>query len=196
MSRAHIVTEDRVDRALAVAALARLDLEPHNRALAELWLSLWSGDGLPPRSAISPSRLKPYLSGLILFDVVPDTSVTIRLAGTRYRHVLGAELTGKDWLALSPPDYRPKRLAIFSAVARGTMVVAHRRVQMTMGEDYISQEILLPFAAVPGATPAVLAHVNFQPMQFLEIKSLAQVTADPMDFEMIALRAARQAPGA
>jgi hypothetical protein len=168
-------------------AVAQLDLEASNAALASHWLSLWPGDGLPPRAAFRPAALKPYLPSILLFDVVPDESVTVRLAGTGYRYILGAELTGQDWIAAAPPSHRAMRRGLFSTVARGAIVMAHRRIAMTTGEDFVSEEILLPFAREASGAHPVLVHVNFRPRQFLEIRSIAQVTGDPLDWKMLPL---------
>jgi hypothetical protein len=58
---------------------------------------------------------------------------------------------------------------------------------MTVGDDYVSEEILLPFAPEPGGCSPVLVHVNFKPEHFLKIKSMAQVTGDPIDYKLVPL---------
>jgi hypothetical protein len=143
--------------------VAKLKLEESNRALAENWLSLWDGDALPPRANFNPARMKPFLPNLIMFNVRPDVSVTVRLAGTAFHHFLDAELTGRDWIALAPESHRATRLKLFSTIARGALLVAHRRIEMTVGDDYISEEILLPFAPEANGTSPVIVHVNFKP---------------------------------
>lgn len=168
-------------------AVAQLELESSNAGLASHWLSLWQGDDLPARAAFHPAKLKPYLASILLFDVVPDQSVRVRLAGTGYRHILGAELTGQDWIAAAPESHRAIRLGLFSAVARGAIIMAHRRIAMTTGADYLSEEILLPFAREASGAHPVLVHVNFKPQQFLQIRSIPQVTGDPLDWKMLPL---------
>ena len=168
-------------------AIAQFGLEESNRALAEYWLSLWHGDALPPRANLNPAKLKPFLANIIMFNVVPDRSVTVRLAGTGFRHFLNSELTGGDWIASAPKSHRTARLKLFSAIARGAILVAHRLVAMTVGDDYVSEEILLPFAPEPSGSSPLLVHVNFKPEHFLKIKSMAQVTGDPLDFKLVQL---------
>jgi hypothetical protein len=177
-------------KCVAEKAIAGLALAPSNAELARHWLSLWPGDELPLRAAFRPAKLKPYLPNLLLFNVVPDASVTVRLAGTGFRHILGTELTGKDWIALAPESYRATRLGLFSAVARGAVVVAHRRVALNDGADQISEEILLPFAPEADGASPVLVHVDWKPQQFLRIQSVAQVVADPLDWKLVKLTAA------
>lgn len=167
--------------------VATLGLEESNRALADHWLSLWDGDALPPRANFNPGKLKKFLPNIIMFNVVPDVSVVVRLAGTGFRHFLNSELTGGDWIALAPASHRAPRLHLFSAIARGAVLVAHRRISMTVGGDYLSEEILLPFASEPGGSSPVLVHINFKPEHFLKIRSMAAVTGDPIDYKLVPL---------
>src|SRR5262249_36640902 len=75
-----------------------LNLEESNRVFAAHWLSLWDGDALPPGARFSPAKLKAFLPGLLKFEVVPDTRVIVRLAGTGYSNVLKKDPTGSDWI--------------------------------------------------------------------------------------------------
>jgi hypothetical protein len=177
----------RFRRAFAQEVVAGLGLEESNRVLADHWLTLWDGDALPARASFNPAKLKPFLANMIMFNVVPEKSVTVRLAGTAFRHFLDSELTGGDWIALAPKGHRTTRLKLFSAIARGAILVAHRRIAMTVGADYVSEEILLPFALEPGGPSPVLVHVNFKPEHFRKIRSMAQVTGDPLDHKLVSL---------
>jgi len=169
--------------------VSQLDLEKSNRALADYWLSLWDGDELPLRAKFNPAKMKPFLSSMLIFDVVPDERVMVRLAGTGFRYILDTDPTGTDWIAAAPESHRAKRLGLFSAVARGAIVVAHRRIAMLVGDDYTSEEVLLPFAKEPNGSVPVMVHVNFKPQQIAKIKSVAQVTGDPLDFKLVPLAA-------
>ena len=173
------------DKSAVERILAELNLEASNRALADNWLSLWDGDALPPRSKFNPARLKNYLPGILLFDVVPDRSVTVRLAGTGYRYVLRKDPTGADWIAAAPESHRATRLSAFSAIARGAVLVAHRRVAMLHDDDFISEEIILPFAPEPNGVVTLLCRVNFSEIHFRRIKSIPQVTGDPLDVKLL-----------
>jgi hypothetical protein len=176
------------DRARAREIIARLKLEATNRAVADYWLSLWEGDALPPRTKFNPARIKQFLRGLVLFDVVPDEGVTIRLAGTGFAFLLGTELTGKDWIAMAPEGYRAERLRIFSVIARGAVGVGHRRIDLYEGTNFLSEEILLPFAAAPGANnQQVLTRLNWPDNYFIKIKSAEQAAGIPLSFETIPL---------
>lgn len=165
--------------------IAGLNLEQSNRVFAAHWLSLWEADALPPAAQFNPAKLKPFLAGLLKFDVVPDRRVTVKLAGTGYRYVLQKDPTGADWIAAAPESHRATRLKTFSTIARGAILVAHRRVAMLHGEDVISEEIFLPFAPDAEGAVTVLGRVNFTPEQFQRVKSIAQVMGDPLDHVLV-----------
>ena len=176
-----------LDKDSAARAIDGLALEPGNRTLAQYWLSLWRGDALPPRAALSPAQMKRFLPLILLLDTVPEKSVTIRLAGTHYRKALGTELTGQDWIALAPPAYRAERLRIFSEIARGAVGVGHRHVPLTYDPDYVCEEIVLPFAADDDGSSPVLVHVNWRRESYAQARSVPQALGDPLDFRLCAL---------
>ncbi|HEX2591221.1 MAG TPA: PAS domain-containing protein [Rhizomicrobium sp.] len=181
------------DRHGADETIESLGLEGTNLMLARYWLSLWNGDSLPARSALSPARIKEHLPSIIMFNVVPNESVIVRLAGTRYRHILGAELTGKDWIAAASERHRPARLGLFTTVVQGAILLSHRLLSMSVGEDTICEEIVLPFTPEANGVVPVLAHVNLPARDFLKIKSMAQAIADPIDFRIVPLPALARA---
>lgn len=165
--------------------IAGLELESSNRALAEHWLSLWDGDALPPRAKFNPTKVKRFLATLLLFDVVPDHSVKVRLAGTAYIYALEKEPTGTDWIATGAEGTRATRLAAFSTVARGAIYVGHRRVSMLYGGDYPGEEIALPFAPDANGVVTVLYRMNFEADQYRQIRTIPQVGQDPLDMKLI-----------
>jgi len=179
----------RIDGAAVCRILADLDLAPANRQLANYWLSLCDDGQIPARSMIRPGALRSLLPNLILFDVVPDRSVTVRLAGTTFRAVLGIDLTGKDWIALAPENYRSRRLAIFSEIAAGALGRGIRHVEMDWPNDYSCEEFMLPFRAEPDETAAaVICHVDWKLKgDFTPIKSRSQAMGAALAFETIPL---------
>ena len=158
-----------------------------NRALVEYWLSLWADDALPSRAKLKPARLKYYLPNLLLFDTVPDRSVTIRLAGTHIVRSLKTELTGRDWIALAPKSYRAERLRIFSALARGAIGLGHRRIPLTYGQHYVSEEIVLPFAREAGGICPVMCHLDGNADPHVEIHPVEEALGSPIDFKLVPL---------
>lgn len=175
------------DRAAAERAIEALNLTRSNGEMALRWLHLWEDGRLPTRQRFHPVNFKAFLPTIVLFNVVPNASVTIRLAGTRYAHLLGREMTGMDWIAAAPEAHRATRLRNFSAVAEGAIVVDHRRLASEIGEDYVAEEILLPFAPDADGVVPVLAHVNLPLDRYLKIKSAVQTIGEPMDWAVVAL---------
>src|ERR1700710_3054495 len=89
-------------RAVVQRRVAELCLDTSNQVLVDHWFSLWSGDALPTREQFSPARIKPFLPSMLISEVVPDESITVRLAGTGYRVILGPGPTRADWIAGAP----------------------------------------------------------------------------------------------
>jgi len=183
------------DKQVAERAIDALHLERSNRELAARWLELWQGNALPPREAFRPANFKPFLSTIALFNVVPDESVTIRLAGTRFSHILGREITGLDWIAAAAEEHRAARLKIFSDIARGAILVDYRRFATVDGEDYVSEEMALPFAPDAHGITQVLAHANIPIDRYLRIKSVAQAVGGQADFKLVPLIRVNDAAG-
>jgi hypothetical protein len=181
---------NRFRKALAAEAVATLT--PGNRAVADHWLSLWNDDRLPERRAFSPAALKPYLPRIAIFDVRPQESVTVRLAGTLYTAILGRELTNCDWIAMAQPHYRAERLRIFSEIAAGAMARGTRRLDLTFGETQVVEEVLLPFAPGPGSGSCpVLCHVDLHPGNPASTsRNPDAATGEPLSNQLFPLRAA------
>ncbi len=175
------------DKQAAEQAIEALHLARSNSELAARWLALWQGNALPPRAAFRPANFKIFLPTVVLFNVVPGESVTVRLAGTRYAHILGREVTGMDWLAAATEAHRAARRDAYSRVARGAILFSHRLLHTTDGEDYVCEEIVLPFAPdAQGVTP-VLAHANVPMDRYMKIETGAQSMGEPVDFKLVPL---------
>ena len=173
------------DRGAALRIVSGLGLAPANRAIADHWLSLWTGAGLPDRSALRPASLKALLPNLVLFDVVPGRSVVVRLAGTTMAQVLGVELTGRDWIESAPREYRPQRLRIFSDIAHGAIGRGVRKVEMKAGGSRTCEEILLPFRGKE--SQLVVCHVDWDTSELTRIASREQACGPALAFETVPL---------
>jgi len=177
------------DRDAVQKIVSDLELALSNRRLARHWLSLWSGNVLPDRSALKPADLKPLLSNLIMFDVIPNRSVVVRLAGTMFNIMLGAELTGRDWIEMAPAEYRAERLRIFSDIAAGAIGRGVRTLAMSTGDTRSSEEIILPFRGENDSDlRTVLAHIDLDVGRTeAKILSREQALGPPLAFETILL---------
>lgn len=144
--------------------LSNCTLAPRTARIAEYWLSLWDADGYPARASISPSQIKPLLPGVVIFRVVPGRSVMVRMAGTHLYKLLNFELTGADWLAITPRKDRDARLAIFSNVAQGGMALGRWAFPQEGRCAVRCEKLLLPLRAAPGDdATAVLGFVDWIP---------------------------------
>lgn len=144
--------------------LRALRIDSANRQMLEYWLSLSCHGAVPLRDAFDPAGASGLLAGCALFDVVPGQSVHCRIAGMVVKLALGAQIIGRDLLAITPVRYRHQRLVRFSAVAQGAIGLA-RRVIVTTGREPVPREdIMLPFADVtPDGAHPVLVHTTWRP---------------------------------
>jgi hypothetical protein len=122
-----------------------------------------AGDTLPMRSDFRPRGVAPLLTGIALFDVVANHSVTCRLAGTALRGALGVDITGKDWLALTKQAQRATRLARYSSIATGNAAISLIEAPHASGAVVTAEQVLLPFETEPSGVCTVLMHVDWRP---------------------------------
>lgn len=140
---------------------------PNGQRVANYWLSLWRGDELPLRADFKPRDIADQLPSIGIFDVIPDKSVRCRLFGSILAQGIGRDITGEDWLALTPESQRVARLERFSTVARGAIGRGLRTSIRESGEQQFSEELLLPFGDVAGdGTRQVLVHVAWRPTAY------------------------------
>lgn len=154
----------RFEHRIAVSVLDSLPLAETNRRMADYWLSLWTGDKLPPRSAFSPSAVRDLLPGIQIFEFKPNAYMRVRLAGTAINQAFGRDITGVDLMAISPDHSREGRMARSSRVAEGMISFVIRRGESRMGKPVESQEIQLPFADMTeDGARQIMFHTNWRP---------------------------------
>jgi hypothetical protein len=136
---------------------------PNGLRVANYWLSLWRGDALPLRADFRPRDIADQLPSIGIFDVIPDKSVRCRLFGSHLTKGIGRDLTGEDWLAMTPEPLRATRLERYSIIARGAIGRGLRAGARESGEEQFSEEMMLPFAEVaPDGTRQVLIHIAWR----------------------------------
>jgi hypothetical protein len=132
--------------------------------LARYWLSLWRGGHLPMRADFKPKAIATLLPAICIFDVTPGASVRCRLAGSRIVEGAGRDITGMDWLELTPPENRAERLSRFSTVAQGALGRGVRSARRVSGDNQFAEEIMLPFGDIgSGGKRQVLTYIGWRP---------------------------------
>ena len=149
----------------AIVAVQTLGLQGHNRAVADYWLSLWSGDRPPMRSSFNPKRLLRRMPALALMEVRPDESVRCRLAGSYSRLIYGFDMTGKDLLALTPAAQRAQRIQNVRALVMGHVITSRKPLRHDNGRVDWVEDICLPFAdPAEDGSRRYLGHTNWNPV--------------------------------
>jgi hypothetical protein len=151
-----------MSKSAAEDAVERLSPGEANRLLAGYWLSLWQGDELPRVEAFDMAVVKPLLPHLLMVDVVPENSASIRVAGPGIEAVTGANLNGINWIAWAPTRLRNMRMRNLTAVARGGIMVCRRKMTMTIGKDHHNEELVLPFAINGDGMCTVMVYADWR----------------------------------
>ena len=96
-------------------------MSPVRTAACRHFLAAWhgwrSGALLPSRHDVRLEDIRPLLSSAFLLELRGPDEVIFRLAGTRLAEHLGFDPTGRNLIALTPPDQRAVRAARFMAQA-------------------------------------------------------------------------------
>lgn len=163
-------------RQAAIQALEHFGLSASNLRLARYWLSMWNDNGAPVRAAIKPSQIKDNLPGIAIFQCRPHESIHCRLAGSAIAMGLGMDVTGKDLVALTPPEFRAARLARTSRVALGAVSRRKQQFRTRHGEYVMVEDIQLPLSDLAeDGSRQVLYHADWRP------KSMDRTSAEIVD---------------
>ena len=144
--------------------LEALKISPSSWQAVDYWLSLSQAGAIPERAAFDPAAASDILRNCGLFDVRPGVSVHCRIASSLLKIVMGPDVAGQDWLAITPPRHREQRLARYSAVAQGAIGIGRRKVMRKSNDMLTVEEMMLPFAPNAGDDACqVLLHTDWRP---------------------------------
>ncbi|HSM96081.1 MAG TPA: PAS domain-containing protein [Rhizomicrobium sp.] len=157
-------------RAVELLGFGKLNLE-----LARYWLSEWKDGAPPPREAIKPRNVKRHLPGIAVLEMRGDGSMTCRLAGSAIAMGLGIDPTGKDLIALTPPEFRAARLARYNKVLGGAVSRCVKPHRTRFNTTVMVEDIQVPLGgASADGTRQILYHADWRP-QTLD-RSIAEIT--------------------
>jgi hypothetical protein len=142
--------------------LRRSVQEPESRRFIDAWLGWRGSDLIPGRRALELADIKSMLKLVLLFELRSAAQVYIRVAGTGMRDYLGFELTGSNYMALTPFVDRPVRYFRFRQIADrpcGGVMLYNQR--LGSGEVVPSEVVSLPIAPDdPQAPKLVISHAT------------------------------------
>ena len=78
----------------------------HSRALARHWLDIAGDRIMPAKSDLRPEELVRTLPNLLIYEYVSPEEIRFRLYGTALRAAYRRDLTGENYLDLTPPGER------------------------------------------------------------------------------------------
>ena len=125
--------------------------------LRDLWATRRQGESLPLRASFSPRDLKPWLANIALLDL-KARRFRVRLMGTSFVSILGADLTGR-WLDEWPGSHPHPEAGVLlrDCLDTGAPVFAHAACAREAGASIVSHWLFLPCASVAHAADTVLA---------------------------------------
>jgi hypothetical protein len=132
---------------LLTAAQAALATDS-GRRLAAYWFSLPRDGGLlPPRAAFNPAAIKDLLPMVLVRDVNPDGTSTMRLLGTGITDLFGKDFTGQPGISVMPA-HEHERYRQVSRIMFETPCGVHVRLTMvtTHGQELPIENVSFPFA--------------------------------------------------
>lgn len=154
----------RFDQLSASRGIESLGFGALNLELARHWLSLWKDGEPPPRSEIKPRHVKNHLPGIAIIEMRKDGSVTCRLAGSALAMGLGVDPTGKDLIAITPPEQRAARLHRYQRVLHGAVSRCVKPHMTRFGTMIDVEDIQLPLGGVTeDGARQILYHADWRP---------------------------------
>jgi hypothetical protein len=123
---------------------------PHDQAnqrFIAAWLG-WRGPErlMPKRSAVELGDIKGLLGRIILFEIISEDDIRIKVAGSQLRDHINFEATGRNFAAVTPPDQWPLRRWRLSEMATrpcgGTMI--NRETYTDSGDAVSFETVTLP----------------------------------------------------
>ena len=181
-----------IAKAAAEAALEKLDLSATNRAFAGHWLSRWRGDELPRLEDSDPGMIRELAPNLMVFDALPGQRVTVRRAGRDICTIVGAELTGIDWILWARLRNRKLRLRNFDAIADGAIMFTRRRLTMASGPATFNQELVVPFAVDANGLQPIVAHTDWRIDRSRRANGIAEIESLAHDNRLLSIQSRKR----
>jgi len=151
------------DLAVTREMIEQAGLAPRTQKIFEYWLSLWEGDELPKLSRFRPEDVPQLAANILIFNVVPDKSVTIRSAGDSFTRSSSGWRLGTDWLTTAPPRARDSRLRRFTASARGAIVRGIPEAILKSEHAYFYEAVHFPFRSEDDGVTPVMVYIDWEP---------------------------------
>lgn len=129
------------------------------RALSEYWQSLQreAADGVPTRSMLDPSAIKPLLPYLVLHDLATPGKSIMRLVGTAITQRIGLDPTGRNYLELVNKSRRASAYLYLNTIANHPCGMRNiNEVRYMSGKHTTAEAVGLPLRHDRNGTPLLL----------------------------------------
>ncbi|HTW50292.1 MAG TPA: PAS domain-containing protein [Stellaceae bacterium] len=151
---------DALDRAGDIErALLATPQDQTNRHFVAAWLG-WrrAGQLMPKRSAIELQDIKELLGRVILFELISEDDVRIKVAGSQLRDHVNFEATGRNFAAITPPAQWPVRRWRLKKMATRPCggVMINRETETQSGDAVRFETVTLPVEPDGAGKPRLL----------------------------------------
>jgi len=144
-----------------MASLPTALTEPSRRFFAE-W-HRWRGPNwrdlalVPQHSVLNTDKLGELLMRCLLLEIRGRESIPIRFAGSMIGEMLGADLTGRNYLDLTEPENRARRAALlFAEVAQPCAAVIYYWLRLPTGAVLPVELVSAPLCADGDTAPSLV----------------------------------------
>jgi len=154
------IAMDALDRASDIErALLTAPQDQANRHFVAAWLR-WRRPGrlMPKRSAIELQDIKELLGRVILFELIGEDDVRIKVAGSQLRDHVNFEATGRNFAAITPPAQWPVRRWRLREMATRPCggVMINRETETRSGDAVNFETVTLPLEPDGAGKPRLL----------------------------------------
>jgi hypothetical protein len=137
-------------------AVDLMGLAPRSLRFVEQWLNTWNGPQLPAADAFPGDGLEDLKPLILITLLTPGVGASVTYVGETLTRAVGADLTGRDWLSLAPPELRGERTRRAHAIGAGAILRTTREVMLNSQLPYFFETISVPLSPdADGRVPLV-----------------------------------------
>jgi len=173
----------RSSRSKSVKAADEIDdllTHPSQKGLFEFWNKAREENLIPTTTQIDPASIPHLLKDIAIFDVLNNTEVLYRLAGTSVAERMGFDPTGENVIEMISPDNREFVSGLFEAIINqpAGLLVEYENVYQR-GKRTVVESLYLPLGKTEGTSPRILTtHLQRETIAYAEAQSSNSIATE------------------
>ena len=153
---------------------------PSHKGLFEFWNKAREQNLIPTATQIDPAGIPHLLKDIAIFDVLDNTEVRYRLAGTSVAERMGIDPTGQNVIEMVRPDNREFVSGLFGAIINQPvgLLVEYENVYQR-GKRTVVNSLYLPLGRTDSTSPRILStHVQRETIAYEEAQSSTSIATE------------------